>query len=80
MNLQLACDVADAPLHSRCWPAWCEAQEGQGHRCTGGGGDHGAIDRLEKQGQQSKHSPSDAARELRTAENRFAFQRQINGV
>jgi hypothetical protein len=40
-----------------------------------GGGEHGAIDRLEKQGQQSKHSPSDAARELRTAENQFAFQR-----
>jgi hypothetical protein len=29
--------------------------------------------------EQSEHLPSDAARELRTAENQFAFQRQING-
>lgn len=66
-------------LHSRCWPAWYEARKAKAVAALAAMGITAPVGQLMEQVEQSKHLPSDAARELRTAKNQFAFQRQMNG-
>jgi hypothetical protein len=61
-------------LHSRCWPAWYEARKAKAVAALTAMG----ISHPMGQERQSEHLPSDVAKELRTATNQFAFQRQMN--
>ena len=66
-------------LHSRCWPAWYEARKAKAVSALTAMGISAPVVRPMKREEQSKHLPSDATRESRTAKNQFAFQRQMNG-
>jgi hypothetical protein len=67
-----------ARLHSRC-PAGYEAREAKAVLALTALGISAPVVHPMKRDEQSKHLPSDASRESRTAKNQFAFQRQING-
>jgi hypothetical protein len=66
-------------LHSRCWPAWYEARKAKAVAALKAMGIKAPVSQSMEQEQQSEQVPSDAARESHTAENQFAFQRQMNG-
>jgi hypothetical protein len=66
-------------LHSHCWPAWYEARKAKAVAALTAMGISAPAGRPMKPEKRSKHLPSDAARESRTAKNQFAFQRQMNG-
>ena len=66
-------------LHSRCWPAWYEARNAKAVSTLTAMGISAPVVRPMKREERSKHLPSDATRELRTAKNQFAFQRQMKG-
>jgi hypothetical protein len=66
-------------LHSRCWPAWYEARQAKAVSTLTAMGISAPVVRPMKREERSKHLPSDATRESRTAKNQFAFQRQMNG-
>ena len=66
-------------LHSRCWPAWYAARKPRPClRWRQWGSVRQSFRPMKREG-RSKHLPSDATRESRTAKNQFAFQRQMNG-
>lgn len=66
-------------LHSRCWPAWYAARKAKAVSALAAMGISARVGRPMKREEQSKHSPFGVTRELRTAKNQFAFQRQLNG-
>ena len=66
-------------LHSRCWPAWYAARKAKAVSALAAMGISAPVIRPMKREERSKHPPSDATRESRTAKNQFAFQRQMNG-
>ena len=66
-------------LHSRCWPAWYEARKAKAVSVLTAMGISAPVVHPMKREERSRHLPSDATRESRTAKNQFAFQRQMNG-
>ena len=66
-------------LHSRCWPAWHAGRKAKAGRRLAAIGISAPVVRPMKPDERSKRPPSDVTRELRTARNQFAFQRQMNG-
>jgi hypothetical protein len=66
-------------LHSRCWPAWYAARKAKAVSALAAMGINAPVGRPMKPEEQPKHPPSGVTRELRTAKNQFAFQRQMNG-
>jgi hypothetical protein len=66
-------------LHSRCWPTWYAARQAKAVSTLTAMGISAPVIRPMKREERSKHLPSDATRESRTAKNQTAFQRQMNG-
>ena len=66
-------------LHSRCLPAWYEARQAKAVSTLTAMGISAPVVRTMKREERSKHLPSDAIRESRTAKKQFASQRQMNG-
>ena len=66
-------------LHSRCWPTWYAARQAKAVSTLTAMGISAPVIRPMKREERSKHPPSDATRESRTAKIQTAFQRQMNG-
>jgi len=66
-------------LHSSCWPTWYAARQAKAVSTLTAMGISAPVIRPMKREERSKHLPSDATRESRTAKNQTVSQQQMNG-